>query len=126
MVNTNYEKPSHTKIYFMCSKLKKMSRTGEAKALYKALLRAAQMLPVENKRSLAFIRIKEDFRCFSFNLTHHRGQLRIFNNAISTTRASRSETDENTLNDLFLVGYTQLETLSIQVFRVFQNVNPFP
>mmetsp|Transcript_3566 Transcript_3566/g.7814 ORF Transcript_3566/g.7814 Transcript_3566/m.7814 type:complete len:91 (+) Transcript_3566:28-300(+) len=67
-----------------------MSRSIEAKALYKALLRAAQSMPVENRRSMALARIRQDFR------------------------ESRFETDENNIKDLFMVGYTQLETLTIQ------------
>ena len=89
-----------------------MSRAKEARALYRALIRAAKFMPVENRKQLAISRIRHEFRktsslaCKSWFIAC----LTCF-----CRRASKSETNDNNLNDLFLVGYTQLETLSIQV-----------
>ncbi|KAJ1474653.1 hypothetical protein T484DRAFT_1831501 [Baffinella frigidus] len=59
-------------------------------SLYRAMLRAAQLVPAENKRAMAIDRIRTEFR------------------------KNAGEQDGEALRVHFLVGHTQLETLEIQ------------
>ena len=57
-----YIKEHCEELYIRHSNISRMTRAIKAKALYKALLRAAQMMPAENQRGLALDRIRQDFR----------------------------------------------------------------
>mmetsp|Transcript_28271 Transcript_28271/g.71617 ORF Transcript_28271/g.71617 Transcript_28271/m.71617 type:complete len:91 (+) Transcript_28271:196-468(+) len=59
-------------------------------SLYRTLLRAAQLIPQENKKMFAQDRIREGFR------------------------ESKDETDKEKLREMFLLGYTQLESIEVQ------------
>jgi len=58
-----------------------------ARALYRALLRAAASLPTKNRRMMAEDKIRFEFR------------------------KAAGETDPDTLQELFLIGHTHLDTL---------------
>mmetsp|Transcript_61494 Transcript_61494/g.148016 ORF Transcript_61494/g.148016 Transcript_61494/m.148016 type:complete len:93 (+) Transcript_61494:204-482(+) len=59
-------------------------------SLYRTLLRAAHLIPQDNKRMFALDRIREGFR------------------------ESKGETDEEKIRQMFLLGYTQLESIEVQ------------
>jgi hypothetical protein len=89
-----------------------MARRGEVLALYKSMLRAAQKVPVDNKRDMALARIKRDFRkCITQRLAQASYLILVF-----LDRSSRSEEDEGNIDDLIIIGNTHLETLTIQAY----------
>jgi hypothetical protein len=68
------------------------------------------------------LKIEERWRSLEFVKTSGRKSslcwfLKSLTSCLLLPRASSSETDEDNIKDLFMVGYTQLETLTIQVHK---------
>mmetsp|Transcript_20690 Transcript_20690/g.51836 ORF Transcript_20690/g.51836 Transcript_20690/m.51836 type:complete len:91 (-) Transcript_20690:446-718(-) len=63
-------------------------------SLYRTLLRAAELIPQENKKMFALDRIREGFR------------------------ESKSERDAEKIRQMFLLGYTQLESIEVQTHHL--------
>ena len=67
-----------------------------ARALYRALLRAAASLPTKNRRLMAEDKIRFEFR------------------------KAAGETDTDALQELFLIGHTHLDTLETQASHLHE------